>query len=450
MKKVLMIVFHFYPDLEVGAVRSVKFAKYLQDFGWQPVVLTVKQNYYDNLDTTPEKFSFLIKRTPVFPNPRMIYLSIKKLIKGEKKALPQSANQTSVFDTSQDNCPEMVQPFWKRFLSSFSWTPDDKSGWILSSLPEALELIKNEKVDVLYSSGPPWTCHLLALVLKKLTGKPWVADFRDPWTIVPKAPEVSTTLSTAFEVWTEKKVLKNASRLVYVTQELAEATKEKYPGYIEGKSALIPNGYDEADYPPEPADTPIRDGRFLILYTGTLYADRYPNPVFEALGQAIRDGKISRERICLKFYGKVEIDKEKLFEPIQRLDLDGVVEFHPSVTRAEYFELISQADLLLLLQSEKSKFQIPAKAFDYIGSGKEILALISPGATERLLRFLNIGRIVNSGSVDTRKLEDILLELYNNKTRGIVLKSRDSKLIAGLSRKRETLVLSQLFNEVCR
>lgn len=126
------------------------------------------------------------------------------------------------------------------------------------------------------------------------------------------------------------------------------------------------------------------------------------------------------------------------------------MEFAPPVTREKYFRLIGRADLLLLLQSGKSKFQIPAKAFDYIGSGKEILALISPGATERLLRFLNVGRIVNYESVDTKKIEDILVELYNNKSKGIGLRSSGSKLIGGLSRKRETLVLSQLFNELCR
>ena len=165
MNKILIISYHYHPDLAVGAMRAVKFAKYLPENGWEPVILTVKSKYHSQIDISKSSDNCKVYRTlklPVFDD---IYLKLKSILLSDK-----SNNKNNSYSNSDPsgNSEELLKrtPLWKRMIFSFSNTPDNKIGWILPGVFKGLRIIKQENIDVIYSSGPPWTCHIIGLLLK--------------------------------------------------------------------------------------------------------------------------------------------------------------------------------------------------------------------------------------------------------------------------------------------
>ena len=181
MPKVLMIAYHFYPDLEVGAVRSVKFARYLPEFGWEPYVLTTDLCHIPKQDKSPLGFDCSIYRVSKWPTIDDGYMWLKKRIRSPQPSMNAAAEQSKQI-TKADNQIPPAPPFWKRFISSLSQTPDENIGWLIPAAREAARLIKKHRINVIYTSGPPHTCHLVGLSAKLLTGRKLVVDFRDPWT----------------------------------------------------------------------------------------------------------------------------------------------------------------------------------------------------------------------------------------------------------------------------
>src|SRR5262245_15998983 len=260
MKKVLMVVFHYPPWSGGSAVhRTLKFTKYLPEFGWQPIVLAPSARAYPQNGAKP-------------------------------CAIPQGVEVTRAFalDTARHLS---FRGSYSRCLS----LPDRWISWWPGAVVNGLRLLRRNKPDVIWSTYPIATTHLIALTLQRLSGLPWVADFRDPMKEVDpntgeEFPEDPTTRKV--NGWIERPTLKHCSRAVFTTPGTLRMYASRFPEIPSSRWAVIPNGYDEEDFLaaereanfPPPTGDPV-----CLLHSGLLYPYvRDPTCFFSALSDLRR------------------------------------------------------------------------------------------------------------------------------------------------------------------
>jgi hypothetical protein len=384
-KKVLIVAYHFHPDLEVGAIRSVKFAKYLPEFGWEPYVVTAAVEDYERVDSAPLPFACAVERAAMWPSLVKAGARLSKKVR-PRRARPVEPPLPGGSSPGISGSAPRQSPLWRRFLLRLGSTPDIFVSWLVPAARLATRVARRADVDVIYTSGPPDTCHLAGLVASWMTGRPLVSDFRDPWT-TGKPPE--TGLERFFhriDRWLERRVLRRSALVLAATPGLRDRMIEAFRPELDSKCVALINGFDANDFPapaPRPPDAPNRVLSFV--YTGTLYAGRDPGPFLAAIGEMLAEGTLDRRLVKVDFYGPVEIDTAPIEQAIRRYALHDVVTFHPSVSRQQCLDILGRADVLFLIQTDDLPWALPAKNYEYLATGNEILLLSGP---HELARFL--------------------------------------------------------------
>ncbi len=182
--------------------------------------------------------------------------------------------------------------------------PDRESGWILPALTKGvLRQLGASKPDVIYSSSPPWSGQLVAAGLKAVLRRPWVTDFRDPWSRAPwRGDRYEFALRAAARL--ERAIVRRADRIVFVASGNRDDFAAHYGAAIAAKFDVVPNGCDPAEFDAlRGTVAPAPGGPFVLLHAGSLYAGRTPVPLLNAVARAIADGRIQRERFRLRFLG---------------------------------------------------------------------------------------------------------------------------------------------------
>lgn len=346
-----MVAFH-YPPYEVGSGvhRTLKLSRYLPNYGWQPIVLTAHPRAYEKVG--------------------------KELI----SEIPQdvAVNRAFALDAARH------LSFRGRYMRVAA-LPDQWASWWLGAVCSGLRLIRKYRPEILWSTYPIATAHLIGLTLHRLSSIPWVADFRDSMT-EENYPRDKWSWKTYR--WIEKLTVKHAARLVFTTSSTIEMYLERYPQLTRERCLLIPNGYDEDDFTgvQTSANVPPFNGRPVrLLHAGLLYTDeRDPRAFFSALSRLKKESAISRNdvRIDLRASGSEDYYKRLLKE----LAIDDLVHLLPAISHREALEDCAAADALLLFQAASCNHQIPAKAYEYLRFGKPILALTPlQGDTAKLL-----------------------------------------------------------------
>jgi glycosyltransferase involved in cell wall biosynthesis len=359
MKKVLVIAYPFPPLAESsGYLRALKFCRYLPDFGWHPRVLTVHPRAYER--TSPSQLS----------------------------EIPASIHVDRVFALDA----QRHLSFRGRYLRTLA-LPDRWASWCLGAIPAGLRTIRRENFDAILTTFPIATAVYIGWVLHRLSGKPWVADFRDSMT-EPDYPRDPRTWR-AYR-WIEEKVVRDAARLVFTARSAVRMYLDRYPELSADRCSLILNGYDEEDFhdlcaSPRTPSRPLR-----LVHMGVLYPiERDPKPFFRAVSQLQKDSKLdaSRVRIELRASGS-----EPLYADVIRAEeIDNLVHLLPPLTYREALQDLASADGLLVFQAACCDHQIPAKVFEYLRLAKPILALTShTGDTAKLLRETGGATIVDS------------------------------------------------------
>lgn len=411
MSNTLMIVFHYHPSLEIGAVRSIKFSKYLPEFGWKPFILTVNSRYYGRINETPLEFECKIYRTMKWPVLRDIYLGVRSFFgSGASRKLVLDQKESASSGNASDQSTVSV-PFWKRVIFSLSWTPDDKIGWLIPAVRMAIKIIRRENIDVIYTSGPPWTCHVIGLVVKKFTGRKWVADFRDPWDPPRKPRHVSTVYSRRLEQFLADRVASNADLILTATREHRNHFLKMYGGSMEERCFAVLNGYDEDDFKSRKKRQREPDDPVTFLYAGNMYLGRDPFCFLIAAGELLAEGYYSKDEINIQFRGSMLIKDSRINGIVSDYRLEDIVTFRNAVKRADYLDLILNADVLLLMQGENASVQIPGKTFEYIATGNEIIALVSNGATRNFLG--DFDRVSLAGINAKDKIKECIRDVFS-------------------------------------
>src|SRR2546425_4409233 len=392
MRRVLVVTYDFPPSMMAGAQACAQIARHLPRYGWEPIVLTVDGGHGDHVDAGPlHTFPGRVVRTRVAPHPLSVYRTVKSRLRphadqttGRERPLPRSGT-------------------FQRWALSLLAVPDIYTGWLLPASLAGLREIRRRHVTHLLSSAPCWTNHLVGLVLARLTGLPWTAHFRDPWTRTP-GWRPWTPLSRRVEIALEERVVRTASTVVCVTARHTDLMRRRYPDLRGDTFVTIPNGFDETEWPDRDAASagpgPAKRNTFVITYVGWLYQRRSPSPLFRALATLINSGDIDRNRIRVELIGWCDwVDGARVRDIAAEHGLAECVNVSGPLTRREMLRQLVTSDLLLLLAEGLTR-QIPGKTYEYLRSGRPILALTSEGALADLLRQTGGAWVVDPSNQD--------------------------------------------------
>ena len=408
MKRVLMAAYYFPPAGGIGtagAQRVLKFAKYLPCYGWRPFILTVREHSYETYLAMDPSLAVRIPsdtptvRTPVFRGLRTILTWRDKVMRHVRGG--GSALRAGLADPV--NIPSAAPPILTRFqrfkdaITDLFEIPDEEMGWLVPGVVAGLRTIRRQRIDAIYATGRPWTALVIGLVLARLTGRPFLADFRDPWMTNPFRLPYSR-LRTTLEAHLERAVVEGAERVIANTEALRDEFLQRFPHQPATKFVSLLNGFDPEDF--SGIGAPVtRPGKHLtITHTGFLYLKRDPKRFLEAVKSAVQTGEVSASSLQVRFVGPVELPYS-LESYAATAGLGDVIAVHGRVPYEESLEFLNSSDVLLLLQPG-TKTQVPSKLFEYIGMRKPILA-VSPlgGATAAIVADENLGEVADPEDV---------------------------------------------------
>lgn len=377
MKKVLMIAHQFPPIGGSGVQRTVKFVKYLRSFGFEPVVLTRDASKAALKDET------LLSDVPE---------GIKVI-------------RTTACDFAA--LPGFLKYFGK--VVNKLLIPDSERIWQHMARKKALSAVKEDKIDVIYTTSAPYSDHLLGLYLKKHFPEiPLVCDFRDEWTNNPY--HVRKGIRAKIERSQEKAVLAHADCLITNTPVMLSNFLRDNPG-TRDKFHVIPNGYDDEDFEAI-KDIRTANSRFTLTYTGLLYGRRKPDNFFEALKRAIEHGSIDKSKIAVRLIGNFKI--EALQSTIDSFGLKDVVSLMPYMKHQECLSELMKSDALLLIEPSGPGAEAfyTGKVFEYMNTERPILATIPQnGAAAQLVTDTKTGLVSDFNDIENTVKN--LTYLYN-------------------------------------
>lgn len=402
-KKVLFVAHIFPPVGGSGVQRSLKFVKYLRDFGWEPIVVTVGKTVYPLKDET------MISEIP--EEVEVIRIDERDNIN------PEYVNQLIKLYSGIVEDDELIQEYVKELnksnahLNRLLLMPDIYILWATEILEIINSKIDFSEIDILYTTSGPYSDHLIGYYLKKRFDMPWVADFRDEWTNNSYVNFDKKNISYRLSHSMESKIVDLADRIVVVTP----ITKENYEKnfILEAKKVYeITNGYDEKDF----VDLVYKNNKnekFTVVHNGLLYMIRTPETFLNALISLINKKKIDKNKIIVKFPWIENEDEWKKY--FKKNDLDNIVEITGYLTHKESLEMSINADLLLLIigKGSENKTVYTGKVFEYLRLCKPILSL-SPkdSLVDRLINDTSIGTNVEFD--DVQKIEKTILEAYKS------------------------------------
>ncbi len=365
MKKVLIISYYWPPCGGIGVLRCLKIAKYLREFGWEPIVFTAENAHYPTLD--PDNFNDVPEGMLTLKHPIFEPYSFYKKLTGQ----PADANVNNAL-VAGGNRKSFLHKL-SVFIRSNFFIPDARGFWVNPSVKYLTRYLKENPVDALFSDGPPHSNTLIACRLKQALGLPWLADFQDPWTQVDYFKKlILTPWANRKHHRLEQEVFKTADQITIVSQQW----KKDLEGIGANNVSVIPWGYDEADY-----EHLVRtaDQKLTITHAGLIGEDRLPQGLFKAVSEMVAERPEYRKWIEIRLLGQVD---DMLAQLATDLGIGDLVKYVGQVNRKEALQASINTQLLLLLlnKAENAMGRIPGKLFEYLAVRRPILCLGPEGS----------------------------------------------------------------------
>lgn len=409
-RRILLAAYHFPPSAAVGGLRMTRFARFLPDFGWRPFVLTVddadrwREQGTDHsrlvgLETLP------ITRTRKPSGLLDLYSRVRRSIRRRWPARTVQPALAVVASGKNGTGRETFAQRLKRYATSLIvMLPDEEKSWALSAALPAVRLIRRQRIEYILTSAPPFSVHVIGLAAKWFTRARWVADFRDPWLelIFDRPANAQSDLARRLEARMEALVMRHADKVLVTTERMRASILTRYPQLPPDKFACLPNGIDVSRV--TESACPEKYEQFTITYAGTLYLDRTPEPLFEALGMLVTEGKVRLDDVRIKLVGSCRyIGEVETQDVARRHGVEASVEIIERVPHAEAIRIMQRSHLLLVLAPPNHHLVQPAKIFDYLGSGSRLLALTDAGATADLIHETRSGTCFSQHDIDSLK-----------------------------------------------
>ena len=360
MRRVLIITYYWPPTGGSGVQRWVKFAKYLPSLGWQPVVYTPSNP--EQLAVDDSLLAEIPAEVEVLKQPiREPYALYHKLM-GRGSSKGAGVNPIN----SQKKTWKQRLMLWIR---SNLFVPDPRAGWVRPSVGFLCRYLSEHPVDVIATTGPPQSVHLIGRGLHRKLGVPWVADFRDPWTRMfffkdlPMLPFVRRR-----HVCLEKSVLDEATAIVSVTPRV----QADFASMTSTPVHLITNGYDESDFS---AELPPRtDGKFRVVHTGLFASDGNPLELWKALAGLCSESADFASRLEIRLAGKVD---PEIVDSITEAGLGAQLHLLGYLPHSESVAELRQADIILLPLRQAPEYSkvYPGKIFECMAAGPIVLGI---------------------------------------------------------------------------
>jgi glycosyltransferase involved in cell wall biosynthesis len=433
--KVLVIAYYLPPAGVVGVYRTLKFMKYLPDFGWQPVALTVSNGKFPTYDASlvdliPEGVP--VHRCRAF---ELFNMGLNKPADDPPKRTLWRRIRGRMFQVWNSLC-----------------LPDANVTWVPNATIHALRLIRRENIRHVYISGKPFSSFLIGCLVKRFSGAKLLVDYRDPWT-----QNITYYHRSPLHSWWDKKletyVVRTADIVIANTRHNnARMIEEFGEGQKEDKFRTIHNGFDRADFDGAETDG---DGRFTITYAGGFYFSigsdysrqagdtimRTYSPLyfFDALEKLFQRRPDIKMGMRVNFMGHLGHGYDPI---IAEKGLDGVVNRLGYIDYDEHIAVLknSSALLLVLSRGEKSRGWIPSKFFQYLGSGNPILGLVPEGEVRTIIEEARAGVCVEPDDVDA--IAGAVERMFDLHAAGELKSQRDEAEVAKYERRHLTGLLA--------
>ena len=394
MKRVLIITYYWPPSGGAGVQRWLRFVKRMRDFGWEPVIYTVDNPNYALLDKglvneIPENVK-IIKHPIKEPN----NLFSKKKSKGNLFKLQQQKGKKRSF---------VQKVSW--FIRGNFFIPDARFMWVKPSVKVLSKIIEEEQIDLIVSTGPPHSLHLIGEKLKTKFNIPWIADFRDPWTSMDYLDEMFLTkFARNKHERLEKKVITSADKVVVVGRTMYN----EFLANHKVESSIIYNGFEKN------ADSQLSltlDSKFSIVHIGSFLKNRNCNDLWTVLADLVFENEEFKKQLEIKLIGNVD---PVVLESINTLNLT------PFLNRIEYVSFeetqshlhCAQTLLLPIDRIPNAEFVLTGKLFEYLKSKRPVL-LIGPaeGDAADIIKNCNAG--YSCDFEDKATIKDTVLKMFN-------------------------------------
>ena len=405
-KKVLIISYYFPPIGGAGTLRILKFLKYLPLYGWEPHILTVKKHYSFLHDNSLER------EIPDSKNIHRSYaLLIGDLIRKIFKYKPGRRNNNKIqnehFKDLYSIAGDIIL-FLKNLFYTVLFFPDEYIGWLPFGVLKGRDIVKNKEIDVIVSSGPPNTVHIIGLLLQKITGKKWIVDFRDLWNqYYLNYNPYNIGIKNEFDSFMERTTVTHADGIIVVSDIMKAQLLARFPGVPSDKVTVITNGYDSADF----NDIVPYDfkKKFVVTHFGTFFKWRNPLNFLKALRNLIDKHNDFREDVLFVCMGIINEHVVRYIDSLRLRPYVQIIDYKPYYEGLKY---LKGSDIFLLITGELAynENMLTTKLFDYIGGKKPILAITGDGALKEFIEEYSLGKTVNNDNIN--EIERIIYDYY--------------------------------------
>ena len=430
MKKVLIITYYWIPSGGAGVQRWVKFTKYLRNFGWEPVIYTPENPEYPSFDESFKNdiaSNIEIIKTPIW-EPFDIYRSL----------LGKKGQVINAGFISEDR-----KKGWKDKLSVWIrgnfLIPDPRKFWVQPSVKFLSHYLRKNPVDVIVTTGPPHSMHLIAMRLKKhFPNIKWVADFRDPWTNIDFYKDLHLMKwADGMHHRLEKQVVMKADAITVVSKGMKDEFNLIRPDGLH----IIPNGYDEDDVKMVQS---AMDEQFTFSHIGTMNSARNPLVVWKAMKSLCDENENFKKDLRIQLIGKVDFS---ILDALKKYGLKSHLIKTEYLTHDEAIKKQQSSQVLLLLinRSVNAKGILTGKFFEYLASMRPVLG-VGPldGDAAQVLKETGAGVMVDFDDIEAaKKAISHYYELYKKNQLTLEINS-----VEKYSRRNLTKDLSDLLNQL--
>lgn len=380
MNKVLIISVEFLPYKSGGTIRSEKLAKYLPEFNWTTVILCKKPPK----DFVPEAHKS-INNCKVYRIPRFDvikpYLFLKELYIKLLISFKGKSKKKDIVTTTKVN------------FSHSLILPDIDIFWVLPAVINGIYVIWKEKPKIILASGPPHSMYIIGYLLKKLTRKKLILDFRDPWSFNPYNEPRKFKILDKIDELLERITLKKADSIVVVTPIFKQRFLEKYKFLNPDKVIFIPNGFDPEDFIECHL---VKNEKFVIVHTGSFYQKRSSKEFIAAILSLFKNRLLNFNQFEIRFAGTIDSAGEKL---IMNSPFRTAFHLLGKISHTQSINEICNADLLLLVPGP-GEGTFTGKFFEYLAGLKPIFCIANEGPTKELITNHHLGAVACDNDID--------------------------------------------------
>lgn len=426
MKRALIVTYYWPPAGGPGVQRWLKFVKYFKEFGVEPIVYIPENPNYPLVD---ENFSAEIPS-----NVEIIKHPIKEPYRFAKFFSKKKTKQMSsgIIPKKDSTAIEKLM----LYVRGNFFIPDARVGWVKPSVKYLSDYLENNDVDVVITTGPPHSLHLIGMQLKKELNVKWIADFRDPWTTIHYHKSLRLNKTSEKKHKALEAAVLNTADVVTVT---SPTTKKEFEKITNKPIEVITNGFDiteEVNY--------NRDLKFSISHIGSLLSERNPKNLWYILAEICKKNTSFKKDLELKFAGAVS---DEVKESLSEFNLDENSKFLGYVSHSEALKLQNESQVLLLVEinSAETRAIIPGKLFEYLAAKRPIIAL-GPNKSdiEAIVDETKSGRFFDYS--EDKELKNEILRLYEQYKTGDLQVASEG--VDRFSRRQLTKQMSALIKDV--